>query len=348
MTTYRRADRKNSFTVTDNLVINDPSLSFRALGLLIYILSKPDGWRVDSRDLAKTHSEGRDAIRAALNELQDEGYMTQTRVRVGDKWLIETAVSEVKQESNTGNIEDLSPVPGFPAAGKPGTVVSTGSKYCIGSSSKNPAPYERRQPKTKPAGRTLQLVGEKIEEDGPQLGKDADGYEDEVKPDIPAVSARQPRSSAARRPALPARRDSSKLTAAAEAADTPYRCALRFKELEIMKGKIAPANLKQFSATLKTWYADGLELDVMREMVDLFAKRPDSYSTGKQAIPWQAFINARSKLQSDALKISAASNPAARFGQGAARAAARATGNDPMVSKFGQGAARAAKRAGLL
>ena len=41
-----RAQRRETFTVVNNTAINDNRLSFRAKGVLVYILSKPDNWRV--------------------------------------------------------------------------------------------------------------------------------------------------------------------------------------------------------------------------------------------------------------------------------------------------------------
>ena len=41
-----RAKRDRNFTVIDNCVFADKQLSFAAIGLLCYLLSKPDNWLV--------------------------------------------------------------------------------------------------------------------------------------------------------------------------------------------------------------------------------------------------------------------------------------------------------------
>jgi hypothetical protein len=63
------------FTVISNQVINNHNLTYRARGILIYLLSKPDGWYTSAERLSSMHTEGRDAIRTCLKELQEAGYM---------------------------------------------------------------------------------------------------------------------------------------------------------------------------------------------------------------------------------------------------------------------------------
>jgi hypothetical protein len=55
-------------------MIEDPRLSFRAKGLLAYLLSHPETDLSDKRTLTSVSLEGVDAIETALVELEDAGY----------------------------------------------------------------------------------------------------------------------------------------------------------------------------------------------------------------------------------------------------------------------------------
>lgn len=79
-----RAPRPPSkYTLIDNKVINDARLSFKARGILIYILSKPDNWVVHTLEIAKAGGEkcGRESVLSALRELETVGYLVRTRTR---------------------------------------------------------------------------------------------------------------------------------------------------------------------------------------------------------------------------------------------------------------------------
>lgn len=92
----RRAPRKDHFTVLPNALLEDPSVSFKAKGLLAYILSKPDNWRANSRQLANAGPDGRTAVRAGLNELAEAGYAVMTTGRNPDgTYASEWVISEV-------------------------------------------------------------------------------------------------------------------------------------------------------------------------------------------------------------------------------------------------------------
>lgn len=74
-----RSKRTQKFTVIPNLVIDDKSLDWKALGLLVYLLSKPDDWSVSIKQLVKARKAGEDAIRAMLKSLRDAGYVVMKK-----------------------------------------------------------------------------------------------------------------------------------------------------------------------------------------------------------------------------------------------------------------------------
>jgi hypothetical protein len=104
-------------------VINDGRLSFRALGLLAYILDKPDDWRITAVDLAETHKEGRDAVLTALAELEAAGYLARTKQQDAQgRWSTSSVVTDDPASAPADAGETGA---GKPDAGAPGPITST-------------------------------------------------------------------------------------------------------------------------------------------------------------------------------------------------------------------------------
>jgi hypothetical protein len=78
-----RTKRAENFTVVNNALIYDPLLDWRDLGLLIYLLSKPDEWEVSVAHLQKVRKSGRDAIYASLKTIIEAGYATRKPCTTG-------------------------------------------------------------------------------------------------------------------------------------------------------------------------------------------------------------------------------------------------------------------------
>lgn len=80
-TTIIRAPRRHRFVIIDQRAIEDTGLSWAARGLLGYLLSRPDDWKVLVNDLRKRGDLGRDGIYRLLRELRQAGYMRFVRKR---------------------------------------------------------------------------------------------------------------------------------------------------------------------------------------------------------------------------------------------------------------------------
>ncbi len=76
-------ERTHNYTVMSNHHLRDKGLSLKAKGLLSQMLSLPEDWDYTLAGLAKINAEGRDAIRAAVQELERAGYIRRSRVRDG-------------------------------------------------------------------------------------------------------------------------------------------------------------------------------------------------------------------------------------------------------------------------
>ena len=85
-------DKNNPYVMIDRRPVDNPNLSFKAKGLLTYLMSRPDGWEVSIADLVKHGKDGEAAIRAGLKELREVGHMRYTTSRKEGRitgWLIE-------------------------------------------------------------------------------------------------------------------------------------------------------------------------------------------------------------------------------------------------------------------
>lgn len=80
-TIIRVAKRDNPYVVLDKEFLSNDDLSWKAKGLLAYLLSKPDNWQITETDLVRRSQDGRDAVRAGLRELEINGYLVRHQVR---------------------------------------------------------------------------------------------------------------------------------------------------------------------------------------------------------------------------------------------------------------------------
>ena len=80
-----RVERTNNYTVMSNYHLRDKTISFKAKGLLSMMLSLPENWDYTLAGLARISLEGKDAVRAAVVELEKAGYIhrSQTTDKAG-------------------------------------------------------------------------------------------------------------------------------------------------------------------------------------------------------------------------------------------------------------------------
>jgi hypothetical protein len=76
------------FSWLPNEIINNPNLSWKAKGILLYLNSKPEGWKFNYRDIQRRAKDGMAALRSGVKELQDHEFLTITPER-DDKGEIE-------------------------------------------------------------------------------------------------------------------------------------------------------------------------------------------------------------------------------------------------------------------
>lgn len=83
-----KIEKTKDFTIMSNYHLRDKNLSFKAKGLLSFMLSLPPDWDYSLKGLCAISKENRDAIRSTLKELQDCHYLEIEKVR-GNKGYFE-------------------------------------------------------------------------------------------------------------------------------------------------------------------------------------------------------------------------------------------------------------------
>jgi len=111
-------NKDNPYVMMNKTGLNDSRLSFKAKGILAYLLSKPDNWKVMVVDLIKVSTDGQRAIYSGLKELETYGYMKRKRVyridentgrNVIDRWemiVYETPFDDDQEELDIETTKD--------------------------------------------------------------------------------------------------------------------------------------------------------------------------------------------------------------------------------------------------
>lgn len=101
-----RTRHEKQFVIIPNAIAQNRRLTFAARGLLTYLLSLPDGYRVSVKSLADQFIEGQAAINRMKNELMAHGYVTQRRFRVNGRWQWEMTVFDTPR-ADVATPEDI-------------------------------------------------------------------------------------------------------------------------------------------------------------------------------------------------------------------------------------------------
>jgi hypothetical protein len=117
--------RENPFVQIDKNVFEDTNISWKAKGMLGYLLSKPEGWKVYVTDLKKRSKDGRDAVSSGLKELETAGYLKKHKLRQEGKFAgYNYEIFEYPTEDHKtvyGNTENGKSGNGLSGNGKPVT-----------------------------------------------------------------------------------------------------------------------------------------------------------------------------------------------------------------------------------
>lgn len=119
MSTIRNVKKKNPFVQIDKEALQDSTISWKAKGLLAYLLSLPDDWRVYVSELTNHSKDGKDSTSSAIKELMQAGYITRQKSNNPDGTF--AGYDYTVYESPLRKIRCGKPVNGKPVNGKPVT-----------------------------------------------------------------------------------------------------------------------------------------------------------------------------------------------------------------------------------
>ena len=113
-----RINKTHDYTVMSNNHFREKEMSLKAKGLLSLMLSLPDEWEYTIEGLATLNHDGKDSIRAALNELERFGYMKRCRAR-NDKGVLEGTVYTIYEHPILDEPTSEKPTLDNPTSGNP-------------------------------------------------------------------------------------------------------------------------------------------------------------------------------------------------------------------------------------
>lgn len=102
MATFRVYKESGNFVTVHKNFIHDPNISWKAKGILLYLLSRPDDWQVYEKELEKHSLDGRDSLKNGIKELETTGYIVRTRKRDDKGRLREYEYSVYEQPTQNG------------------------------------------------------------------------------------------------------------------------------------------------------------------------------------------------------------------------------------------------------
>jgi hypothetical protein len=101
-------------------ILHDKRLSFKAKGILTYLLGHGDGWECNFKNIANHATDGLDSVKSGMKELQELGYAKKMRKKnpktgriEGWSWLVYELPPEMRAQSKSGK-STLSPKVDYP------------------------------------------------------------------------------------------------------------------------------------------------------------------------------------------------------------------------------------------
>lgn len=119
----RIAQHNREFSIISNAIFQNPHLTWKAKGLLGYLLTRPENWQVNVQDLVKMSTGGRDQVYGILKELKLLGYLRPVMHRERGRFAQHDWVAHENPAA-----DNEATASGFSLSRKPGGLVNTDTK----------------------------------------------------------------------------------------------------------------------------------------------------------------------------------------------------------------------------
>lgn len=196
-----RVERTQNYTVMSNYHLRDKTISFKAKGLLSLMLSLPENWDYTLAGLARISLEGKDAIRAAVVELEKAGYVQrrQTTDKAGKFGSNEYIIREypASHEPPPEGPSSASPLSGNPMTEEPSTAstqtekatqiikdLQTKENKILTSQSTDSFPFPSAPSRTPAAAQPPEAKGRKRSRSSGMCQSEMDAYRDLIRENI--------------------------------------------------------------------------------------------------------------------------------------------------------------------
>lgn len=81
MATFRVYKESGNFVTVHKDFIHDSNISWKAKGILLYLLSRPDDWQIYETELEQHSTDGLSGLKSGIKELEEKGYIHRNRKR---------------------------------------------------------------------------------------------------------------------------------------------------------------------------------------------------------------------------------------------------------------------------
>ena len=96
-------DKNNPYVMLNKGFLNDERLSWKAKGILSYLLSLPDDWQIYEVEIQKHSADGITSLKSGIKELMENGYIKREQTRndkghfIGYKYQVYEVSTEMRK-----------------------------------------------------------------------------------------------------------------------------------------------------------------------------------------------------------------------------------------------------------